>query len=204
MRKYIFIILFLICSIVLSFRYLSHILAQKKAYDYEPSKDFYLLQKRDVVLNDTSDFVFEEFFSILSKSPQAYRFEFDEGILHIQIGDKNFSYLYEIREEKIIETYVYEQVVKEVPVYIQKPETVQSVQSEEIEYEEDYFHLHQSNYEFPAGTDIAQIIAAIQSNIDTNMQVSVDYSLLNPNQISQYPIYLYKNDEKIGIFVNIV
>ena len=203
MRKYIVIILLLLSSIYLSFRYLSKILADKRAYVYEASKVFYLLQKRPIILNDISDFVFEEYFSILSKSALAYRYDFDEDSINIQIGGRSFSYPYELREEKVIETIVFEQVIREVKVYEEVSDHEQGVQ-EKAEYEEEYFHLKQDHFEFVKGTDISKIIEVIQASIDTNQSVSVDYSLLNPNQIGQYSLFLHKDDEKIEIFVEIV
>ncbi|MCR4634070.1 MAG: hypothetical protein K5648_08105 [Erysipelotrichaceae bacterium] len=209
MRKYIYIIIFLIISIILSFSYLNQSITGKRAYEYIPSNNFYLLQKRKIVLNEIKDFSFDEFFMILSKSPVSYRYEFSEDRLLIHICGKDFSYPYEIRPEKIIETTVYEEVIKEVPVYIDRPGAdntpyLQNDDRETEDYEEEYFYLMKDHFTFPQGTKIAEIIDTIRDSIKTNQTLSVDYSLLNPNQIGQYPLFVLKNDGKTEIFVFIV
>ena len=209
MRKYISIIIFLIISIILSFSYLNRSIAEKRAYDYEPSKSFYLLQKKTVVLNEIKDFRFEEFFMILSKSPVSYRYEFSQDRLNVHISGKDFSYPYEIRPEKVIETTVYEEVIKEVPVYIgaSKADDGQGSHEEDRnadEYEDDFFYLVQDHFTFSQGTPISKIIETVRESIQTNQTLSVDYSLLNPNQIGQYPLFILKNDGKTEIFVSIV
>ena len=209
MRKYIFIIFILIISIIFSFQYLSKIIHSKKAYPFEPSDHAFLLQKKDISIYEEDAFVFEDYFEIYTKGRLSYNYRFQDGEINIDIADKSFSYPYEIKEKETVEKIVYEQVIKEVqvPVYTGSSSSSASEQNESIaeeEYEQEYFTINKECFSYPSGTELSSIIYDIQSNIDSNMNISVDYSLLNPNQIGQYSLFLIANGEKREILVNIV
>ncbi len=205
MRRLLFIIILLCLSIYTSYRYLLFTLKSRVAFHFVPCEQASLLQKKDIVLDDRKDFVLQEYFDILCNSNTSYRYQFEEGHLIIYLKGKKFSYPYQIKEPKIetVEKTIYKEVVKEVPVYIGN----QNTESDETIYEsypeEDYFHLRNDYLSFPKDSDLSVIIEAISSDIDTNMQASIDYSLLNPNQIGQYPIQIHTFDQDYVISVEI-
>lgn len=205
MKKYILVIVLLIISILLSFRYLDYLLANRKAFLYRESDHFLLLQKKEVLLNELSDFSFEDYFLILSKADLSYGYQFDQNLLRININGKDFLYPYRIREKETVEKVIYKEVVKEVEVFStgQEERINQESAVQPVEEEEDYLEIRKDSLSFEKGSSLQEIIAAIQRQIDTNMRITVDYSLLNPNQIGQYRVYIIAKEEKYEISVEI-
>ncbi|MBQ1774777.1 MAG: hypothetical protein IIZ95_00380 [Erysipelotrichaceae bacterium] len=205
MRRLLFIIILLCLSIYTSYRYLLFTLKSRVAFHFVPCEQAFLLQKKDIVLDDRKDFVLQEYFDILCNSDISYRYQFEENHLFIYLKGKKFAYPYQIKEPKIetVEKTIYKEVVKEVPVYLGNPNTESDETTYESYPEEDYFHLRNDYLSFPIDSDLSVIIEAISSDIDTNMQVSIDYSLLNPNQIGQYPIQIHTSDQDYVISVEI-
>lgn len=205
MRRLLFIIILLCLSIYTSYRYLLLTLKSRVAFHFVPCEQAFLLQKKDIVLDDQKDFVLQEYFDILCNSDISYRYQFEENYLFIYLKGKKFAYPYQIKEPKIetVEKTIYKEVVKEVPVYLGNTNTESDETTYESYPEEDYFHLRNDYLSFPIDSDLSVIIEAISSDIDTNMQVSIDYSLLNPNQIGQYPIQIHTSDQDYVISVEI-
>ncbi len=205
MRRLLFIIILLCLSIYTSYRYLLFTLKSRVAFHFAPCEQAFLLQKKDIVLDDRKDFVLQEYFDILCNSDISYRYQFEENHLFIYLKGKKFAYPYQIKEPKIetVEKTIYKEVVKEVPVYLGNTNTESDETTYESYPEEDYFHLRNDYLSFPIDSDLSVIIEAISSDIDTNMQVSIDYSLLNPNQIGQYPIQIHTSDQDYVISVEI-
>ena len=205
MRRLLFIIILLCLSIYTSYRYLLFTLKSRVAFHFVPCEQAFLLQKKDIVLDDQKDFVLQEYFDILCNSDISYRYQFEENYLFIYLKGKKFAYPYQIKEPKIetVEKTIYKEVVKEVPVYIGNQNAGRDETTYESYPEEDYFHLRNDYLSFPIDSDLSVIIEAISSDIDTNMQVSIDYSLLNPNQIGQYPIQIHTSDQDYVISVEI-
>ena len=205
MRRLLFIIILLCLSIYTSYRYLLFTLKSRVAFHFAPCEQAFLLQKKDIVLDDQKDFVLQEYFDILCNSDISYRYQFEENYLFIYLKGKKFAYPYQIKEPKIetVEKTIYKEVVKEVPVYLGNTNTESDETTYESYPEEDYFHLRNDYLSFPIDSDLSVIIEAISSDIDTNMQVSIDYSLLNPNQIGQYPIQIHTSDQDYVISVEI-
>ena len=205
MRRLLFIIILLCLSIYTSYRYLLFTLKSRVAFHFVPCEQAFLLQKKDIVLDDQKDFVLQEYFDILCNSDISYRYQFEENYLFIYLKGKKFAYPYQIKEPKIetVEKTIYKEVVKEVQVYLGNTNTESDETTYESYPEEDYFHLRNDYLNFPIDSDLSVIIEAISSDIDTNMQVSIDYSLLNPNQIGQYPIQIHTSDHDYVISVEI-
>ncbi len=205
MRRLLFIIILLCLSIYTSYRYLLLTLKSRVAFHFVPCEQAFLLQKKDIVLDDQKDFVLQEYFDILCNSDISYRYQFEENYLFIYLKGKKFAYPYQIKEPKIetVEKTIYKEVVKEVPVYLGNTNTESDETTYESYPEEDYFHLRNDYLSFPIDSDLSVIIEAISSDIDTNMQVSIDYSLLNPNQIGQYPIQIHTSNQDYVISVEI-
>ena len=116
MRRLLFIIILLCLSIYTSYRYLLFTLKSRVAFHFVPGEQAFLLQKKDIVLDDQKDFVLQEYFDILCNSDISYRYQFEENYLFIYLKGKKFAYPYQIKEPKIetVEKTIYKEVVKEV------------------------------------------------------------------------------------------
>ncbi len=125
MRRLLFIIILLCLSIYTSYRYLLFTLKSRVAFHFAPCEQAFLLQKKDIVLDDQKDFVLQEYFDILCNSDISYRYQFEENYLFIYLKGKKFAYPYQIKEPKIetVEKTIYKEVVKEVPIYLGNPNT---------------------------------------------------------------------------------
>lgn len=206
MYKLIFVFLILLVTDIISFNYLTIINADKTAYPFSPGSNNMIFQKKEIVLDDPSDFEFNTYFSMLGFKDTAFKYEFSKDHLIVNVDGKRFLYDYEIKEPQIetVEKVVYKEVVKEAGK--ESSHGSASVSESEIEgymYEESYFRLHRESAGFEKGTEISEIILFLKDQADTNMQVTIDYSSLNPNQIGQYMIYFITENGKSPFLIEI-
>ena len=205
MKKLLFMIVILVITDLISFSYLRALNQKKIDYHFEPHSNIFLCQKKDIILEEIDDFVFSEYFDVLSLRDYVFKYRFDDNRIYITIDDTTYSYPYEVKDKEVItvEKVVYQQIVKEV----EKPLPVSSQEKEEIieyEIEEDYFRFRNDELSFQQGTDISEIISEISKNVDTNQNVTIDYSQLNPNQIGQYSVFFITKQQKYAFSVKII
>ena len=159
MKKLLFFLSFIILTDLFSFIYLKQLMEKRTAFSFESHTKPLIYQKRDIVLKDVDDFVFEDYFSVLSAGSITISYKTD--------GNRN---------ENGTVSY---------------------------ETEADYFYLKNQSLSFEKGTDISVIIREITDSVDTNQDVSVDYSQLNPNQTGTYQVFFMTKSQKYDFFVNI-
>ncbi len=206
MYKLVFILLILLVTDIISFNYLTIINSDKTAYPFVPGSSNMIFQKKEIVLDDPSDFDFGTYFSMLGFKDTAFKYEFSKDHLIVDMDGKRFLYDYRIKEPQIetVEKVVYKEVTKVAEK--ENSHTSISVSENEKEgfvYEESYFRLHKESAGFEKGTDISEIILFLKDEADTNMQVTIDYSSLNPNQIGQYTVYFITENGKSPFLVEI-
>lgn len=213
MKKFIIIIFVLSVFIVLSYRYLKNSVDEKKTYILSITSKPLIYRKKKLEIEDIDSFEFDEFFSILSNNEYQFKYSFtDENIL-ISLNNERFSYPYTIKEKE--KEIITEYIIREVYVNsISEGNNDSQIQeasyhssegiNNSFEYEAEYFNLLNSSLSFEKGTDISVIINSIQSNIDTNKRISIDYSLLNPNDEGEYPVYIYSDDDNKQIIIKII
>ena len=210
MRKLLFISFLLIVCNIVSFQYLKLIYSQKEAYVFSNTTEDFLLQKKELLFDSIDDFVFEDYFMIISSNDKNYRYSFEDEKLRIALDHKQFTFDYSIKEPVIetVEKIVYKEVIverkEETPPTTPSVSTNTPISYEEKEYEEAYFRISSSHLTFAQGTSINEIIETISSQVDTNMQVSIDYSSLNPNQIGQYTVNFVTESGNYQIIVEII
>lgn len=204
--KKLFLILVLSISILVSYRYLQDCLERRKAFAFVSTSDGLLLKKKEILLNERDEFIFDDYFEILSFSETSYAYEMNDETLTVEMNGKRYDYPYRIREKEVIEV--------EVPVYqtIYLPmETSAPLSatdhSSDMNYaetpiqqqtsSEPYLHLLTSSKSYPLNTDIDKIISDLYSSFDSNTSVMIDYSHLNSSVSGSYPIYfLYEYKQK--------
>ena len=200
MRKLLFSIGLLIFLNIISYLYLLEIVQGQETFVFKPEQSAFIIQKKDIILDDTADFEFDDYFLICSFANYLYRYEFTQDYLKIRLDGKDYFYPYKISEKEV--EVVEKVVVKEV--YVQTSSPVQETgQVDEDDYEENYFVLLKDHCRFEAGSDMSDIISTIQSCVSTNMRTTVDYSQLNPNQIGYYSVFFITDEQKYEISIEI-
>lgn len=197
MKKYILIIIICLFSDIYLYKYYIKIENEKKVYEYKNNDIPLLYQKKDVVLNKIDDFVFEDYFKILSFNDESYNYKFEDDVLKINIKniDDTYEFKYELIKPKIIEKTVY----KTVTEYIDGNSNDSS-----FEYFQNDTKLINDYFSFPLGTDLGTIISTIGSQaIESDESVTCDYSSLNPYEIGSYSVNLYTNSEIYTIICEI-
>ncbi|MBR5755827.1 MAG: hypothetical protein IKX97_08440 [Erysipelotrichaceae bacterium] len=63
----------------------------------------YLIPKKELILDDTENFIFDDYFLILSLIDNGYRYEFDEKYLFIYLKDSLYKLEYSIEDKSDIE-----------------------------------------------------------------------------------------------------
>ena len=206
MRK-IFLIIILIVINVLAFSYLKESIYARRSYELNLNHNVFVIPKREIIIDDPDDFRVNDYFYIYTFNDYDYRYYFDSDHFYLQINNLNLVYPYKIREKEveIIETVV----VKEVYVREENktPEPAKPAQDDtpeiDYDYEKDYFELDRDHFNYIRGSSISSIIADIQSHIHTNVQVTMDYSSLNPNDPGEYPLYLITSAGSYTVYVQI-
>ena len=197
MKKYILIIIICLFSDIYLYKYYIKIENEKKVYEYKNNDLPLLYQKKDIILNNIEDFVFDDYFKILSFNDESYNYKFEDDVLKINIKniDDTYEFKYELTKPKIIEKTVY----KTVTEYIDGNSNDSS-----FEYFQNDTKLINDYFSFPLGTDLGTIISTIGSQaIESDESVTCDYSSLNPYEIGLYSVNLYTNSEIYTIICEI-
>lgn len=204
MRKFISAIIVLVICDYLAYRYLIAILSDRKAFSFHPKIQPLIMQKKEIILDATDDFCPGDFFVFYSFADPAYRFEFRGEHILIKSEGMEYQYPYSIRETRTepVEKTIYKEI------YVEKSSQQAFASSNEDAVINEngknlYFFLLKESLSFPLKTDISEIIRECQRSVDTDMQTTIDYSELNPNQIGQYAVYFYTKTGEYRIIINI-
>ena len=202
MKRLILMIILLMISIIFSMYYLLESRNQKTAFTYCFLETPMIYQKKEIMIEDIRQFVFEEYFCILSENTCDTDYEFEEDRILIRINGKEFRYPYQIREPEVItvEKIIYKEKIKTERIVSEEENDDRFVYYEE---ESDYFRFRESSISFEKGTDISEIIGKLKECADTNQDISIDYSSLNPNQNGIYTVYFITEDKKYQFSVEI-
>lgn len=190
MKKFILLIIIFTLLDIYLYKYYLKIENQRKEYAYKNTDKPLLYQKKDIVLNNIEDFIFDDYFTIISFNDVSYDYKFDNDILKIKIKDIDyvFEFNYEIIKPKIIEKTIY----KTVTEYKDSNNYDNSIN----EYYQNETKLVKDYFVFDLGTDLSTIISIIGSEaIISDQSVTCDYSSLNPYEIGSYSINLYTDNE---------
>ena len=208
MRKLILIIIFLLLCIIFSYRYLIKISTERKAFSFVSHAKPFLLQKKEIVINNEEEFVFEEFFIVFSFIFLEYRIKAKDNFMDIVVNEQHYQYPYKMKEKgnETVETVIYKEIYIEKPIPMNNTpvEYTENNMDYQEETESEYFKLMNDEMTFPLETDISEIIRVCCRQIQTNMQVTIDYSQLNPNHIGQYLIFFYTDIKEYRMIINIV
>ena len=213
MKKYIIVIIALFAFIFFSYRYLRNSIDEKKTYIFTITSKPLIYCKKKLELEDTDSFEFDEFFNILSNNEYQYKYSFTDDNIMVSLNNDRFVYPYVIKEKEkeIITEYVIKEVYVNTTIATQNTYQEQDTSyhspegiNDSYEYEAQYLNLTNSTLSFERGTDLSMIINAIQSSIETNMRISVDYSSLNPNDEGEYPVFIYSDKENKQLIIKII
>lgn len=206
MNRYFITTLLLIILNVSLCLYLRDLLLAKKTYEFINDHYPLIYQKKDIVLNDIEDFVFDDYFTILDFNDSSYTYRFLDDELLIKIKDNNleFKFPYSIIEPQIIE----KEVIKYETIYVENnSNNNQTAPNNDVIIEEvndTKIYYLQSHYSFNVGTDISTIISIISSDITCYDNVTVDYAYLNPYEVGVYSVYFYSSSDKVIKTIEIV
>ncbi len=113
MKKLLLIAIFLIISICFLFAYLNDIRKDKHPFVFTESDRTFLYQKKDILLNNTDEFLFDEYFSFIGSQKPPYRYHFDDSQIIISFDEHTFTFQIKEPEKEIIETVIIKEVYKE-------------------------------------------------------------------------------------------
>lgn len=202
MRKLLILIVILIFLNIFAFNYLENSINTQKEYRFNINKQQFIIQKKDLILDEDNDFIFDEYFAILSLNKPQYKYDIDDKNIHVTIANKKLSYPYSIKEKEVIE--VEKVITQNIPVYI--PQYINSDNNvvNTSQSNNPYFSVVNSYYSFSKETDINHIISVIRNAVDTNQEVTIDFSSLNPNESGIYNVYFYTDSNSASINVEII
>lgn len=206
MRR-ILLIIMLFAINLLSYRYLSDLLDHRLTLKIAVGNKPIIFQKKAIEFYDLNEFAFDDYFTICSFNDVSYLYHFNDSSIIIDLNGNHYTFPYQIREKEVIE--VEKVIYKEVYVPSNQKSETESVSSHheenntDYEYEADYFNLLDTYRRFDEGTGIDEIISTIQSLVETNQRVYVDYSSLNPNSSGLYTVFLVTDKDKYEFFVEI-
>ena len=213
MKKCIVIILLIAC-IFYSHAYLKKCIISKKAFAFVSDSAALLLKKKDIVLNDKEDFVFDDYFEILAFHQEPYQYQITADEVLVFFDQKKYEYPYRIREKEVIEIEVpvYQIVYRDIYHETENPSKPQTATAVSVKdeketklsvSEEHYLHLHSSSRSYPVNTNIDRIISDLYSSFDSNVAVMIDFSHLNSSACGSYPVYFLYDDKQQEMTVNI-
>lgn len=199
MKKLFLIAIFLIISICFLFTYLNDIQKDKHPFVFAESDRTFLYQKKEILLNNTNEFLFDEYFSFIGSQKPPYRYHFDDSQIIISFDEHTFTFPFHIKEseKEIIETVIIKEVYKEKP-------TGNSSDSVLNESRQKHFDIVKDYFSFSEGTDLSVIISQISNAVDTNERIVIDYSMLNPNEKGTYHVFLSSDEHSAMITVDIL
>lgn len=190
-------ILLIILDIALCF-YLKDIVLSKRTFEFSNDNKPLIYQKKDIVLNDIDDFIFEDYFDLLSFNDSSYSYKFTDSDVAIILKANNvqLQYPYSLIEAQIIE----KEVIKYETIYLENSSNNNQntdESSDYIEIQDSKIHYSQDHYSFNRGTDISTIISTISSDISCYDNVVVDYANLNPYETGTYDVYFYSSGDSV-------
>lgn len=202
MRKLLILIVILIFLNIFAFNYLENSINNQKEYRFDINKQQFIIQKKDLILDEDNDFIFDEYFAILSFNKPQYKYDIDDENINVTIANRKLSYPYSIKEKEVIE--VEKVITQNIPVYI--PQYINSDNNvvNTSQSNNSYFSVVNSYYSFSKETDINHIISVIRNAVDTNQEVTIDFSSLNPNEPGIYKVYFYTDSNSVSINVEII
>ncbi len=202
MKKLLMVIITLCILIILSLAYLKEIRERRKAYPFDADEKTLILQKKDIVLEKETDFVFGECFFLIGSDDASLKYSFEENEIVIILNGREFRYPFRKKEP---ETIVIEKIVYQT---IGSSDTKDRDDVREEEHadivEDDRFRLKKKEAEFGKGTDISVIMNVISDCVDTNLRTSLDYSLLNPNETGTYSVFISSSKGTLEFLVKII
>ena len=201
MKKYIIVIVILLILNIVLFKYLLISKEYTIPFKYTEENDYILFQIQDINLNTTEEFIFDNYFKILSFREIPYKYSFNDNSLLITIEDNVYNFIYQIIEPKVIEKVVY--LVDEKENIANK--NINNRKQEEFnkQINEEYTYVDDSYFEYNVDTDLNIIRNDLMNNIHSSSKVSIDYSNLNTSCIGQYSVFYITNIEKIEIIIEI-
>ncbi|MBQ6126606.1 MAG: hypothetical protein IJI77_06275, partial [Erysipelotrichaceae bacterium] len=178
---------------------LNDIQKDKHPFVFAESDRTFLYQKKEILLNNTNEFLFDEYFSFIGSQKPPYRYHFDDSQIIISFDEHTFTFPFHIKEseKEIIETVIIKEVYKEKP-------TGNSSDSVLNESRQKHFDIVKDYFSFSEGTDLSVIISQISNAVDTNERIVIDYSMLNPNEKGTYHVFLSSDEHSAMITVDIL
>ena len=216
MKKLLLTVIILILMNIFAFYYLNILIDNKKSLDISINNDSIIYLNSDIELENIEDFKFNDYFITLKNNKYTYSLNKDNiSIFH---NNKEISFPItiiekeEIQEEKENIKPITNVITQNKP--IQEPtikEPINTHTSNNNEYidtyippSNDYLNVSNTSYSFNKGEDINNIIAHIQSSIDSSSAYSIDYFSLNPNIEGTYIVYINSDIASKEIVVNII
>lgn len=199
--KKIFIILILLLLNYFSYHYL---IILNKAYEsFIPTQDdFVLVQVNDIKLYDVEDFLFDDYFKVLSFSDYSIKDSFIENTYNLEITTSNIKKDYQFNVI-FLEKEVITNIIKEY-VYLDKEENNNknnSSANNTIINSDTYFDVYQTSFQYVVNTSLQTIVSDIANSFECSEEVMIDYSSLNPNVEGEYSVTLLSSIKNISISV---
>ena len=190
MSKLLFLLILLLFLNVFGYIYLKNISNERKSFPIAFKENILLYQKKDIVLYDPNDFVFEDYFVFLSFLDPIYRFNVDDVSVTVLFNDASLEYPLQLKEKEIVEKIVYRDKPASVSETVRIPEVPESSSSEAEKPQSTgnshYLNLHQQRFSFPQGTDINTIVTTLTGAADSDTKITIDFSSVNPNEKGTY------------------
>ena len=189
--------------IMISYAYLQFCIDQKRVLLFHEDTKALLLQKKEILLNDIDEFVFDDYFTVLDSDHVPVSYEINDDTISIQLNGAYYEYPYTIREKEkeIVEITVYKEIYHE-----STPDpntTVQNAQTPSSVSNEHYLNLYKNSLSYPLNTKIDKIISDLSSCFESNANVMIDFSHLNCSANGSYPVYFRYDDKQKEIIVHI-
>lgn len=216
MKKLLLTVIILILMNIFAFYYLNILLDNKKSLDISINNDPIIYLNSDIELENIKDFKFNDYFIILKN--KKYTYSLNKDNISIFQNNKEISFPItiiekeEIQEEKenikIINNVITQNKPIQEPTPIEPINTYTPTYNEQIDTyvpsSSDYLNISNTSYSFNKGEDINNIIAHIQSSIDSTSAYSIDYFSLNPNIEGTYIVYINSDIASKEVMVNII
>ena len=216
MKKLLLTVIILILMNIFAFYYLNILINNKKSLDISINNDPIIYLNSDIELDNIEDFKFNDYFITLKNNKYTYSLNKDNiSIFH---NNKEISFPItiiekeEIQEEKENIKPITNVITQNKP--IQEPTPIEPINTYTPTYNEhidtyvppssDYLNISNTSYLFNKGEDINNIIAHIQSSIDSSSAYSIDYFSLNPNIEGTYIVYINSDIASKEVVVNII
>lgn len=216
MKKLLLTVIILILMNIFAFYYLNILLDNKKSLDISINNDPIIYLNSAIELENIEDFKFNDYFITLKNDKYTYSLNKDN--ISIFQNNKEISFPItiiekeEIQEEKENIKPINNVITQNKP--IQEPTPIEPINTYTPKYNEhintyvspsnDYLNISNTSYSFNKGEDINNIIAHIQSSIDSSSAYSIDYFSLNPNIEGTYIVYINSDIASKEVVVNII